>query len=468
MTNPNKPPKAKRDPIPAGALGDQPLVAIVGRPNVGKSTLFNRLTGRRLAIVEDLPGVTRDRNYADAQGQGTPYALVDTGGFDPTSQDPMADSIATQVKLALDEADVIVCLFDATTPPSAADRAAVQLLRETNKPVIYAANKADSPKQALDVMDYYELGIPSVLAVSAAHGRGTGELEAHITDAISQLAPKTHPLGEQYWRYPRVCIVGRPNAGKSSLLNTWIGRPQQVVDDRPGTTVDTIDAVVDHPGGKWVVIDTAGIRRKSAVAKDVEGLSVMRAIRAMERSHAVVLLVDATRGTAEQDAKIAGLAQDRGRALVIALNKTDQLTAGQLDQAVNHTREILAFAPWAPVVPISVHGKRGLRELQVTIGAAITAHDQRVTTGELNRFFHNVLETHPPPTMNKRPVRLYFITQAEVRPPTFVIVANDPDRVHWSYQRYVTNQIRATFGFEGTPVRLRFKRRNRHTPAADD
>jgi len=258
-----------------------------------------------------------------------------------------------------------------------------------------------------------------------------------------------------------VAIVGRPNAGKSSLVNRLLGEDRHLVDDRPGTTVDSVDSLLERDGGQLVLIDTAGMRRKRSVRGGVEGLSVIHAIRSMERSHAVVLMIDAAAGPAEQDAKIAGLAEERGRALVIGLNKMDLLSAEERTRTTTRIREILAFAPWAPIVPLSVKTGRGVGRLMEALDKAVAEHDKRVKTAEMNRFFDEVLENHPPPSMHKRPVRLYYVTQAEVRPPTFIVVANNPDDVHWSYQRYVANQIRKRFGFEGTPIRVRYRKKRR-------
>lgn len=443
---------------PAGSVTGKPLVAIVGRPNVGKSTLFNRLVGQHIAIVEDIPGVTRDRHYADAFALGREFVLIDTGGFDPESDDPMKAGIASQVRLALEECDVVVCVVDATVEPLPADREAVALLRDAGKPVIFVANKADSEKRALDAVSYYELGIESILPISALHGRGIGELE----EAILRRLPKAIEIEEQELDVPRVAIIGRPNAGKSSLVNQLCGADRQLVDARPGTTVDSIDTFVERNGTKLVLIDTAGIRRKRSVKKKgIEGLSVIQAIRSIERAHVVVLMIDAQAGVGEQDAKIAGLAYDRGRALIIALNKVDLLTREEQKMAIDRTREVLAFAPWAPLVTVSALEGQGVTALLGRIEDAVAEHRKRISTSELNRFFEEVLEKHPPPTMHHRAVRLYYITQVSVAPPTFVIMTNEPKGVHFSYQRYVMNQIRKRFGFKGTPIRVRYRGKKR-------
>jgi GTP-binding protein len=439
---------------PAGSIINRPLVAIVGRPNVGKSTLFNRLAGQHVAIVEDIPGVTRDRHYADAFAIGREFVLIDTGGFDPDSDDPMKAGITSQVRLALEECDVVVCVVDATVDPLPADREAVALLRDAGKPVIFVGNKADSKSKEHDAVSYYELGIDSIMPISALHGRGIGELEEAIVDRLPEVVEITDPELD----VPRVAIIGRPNAGKSSLVNQLCGEDRQLVDNRPGTTVDSVDTLVEHDGKRLILIDTAGIRRKRSVKKrGVEGLSVLQAIRSIERSHVVVLMIDAELGVGEQDAKIAGLADDRGRALIIALNKTDLLSREAQKKAMDRTREILAFVPWAPLVTVSALQGRGVTALLGRVEDAVAEHRKRIGTAEINRFFEEVLEKHPPPTMHHRPIRLYYITQASVGPPTFVIMTNEPKGVHFSYQRYVVNQIRKRFGFRGTPIRVRYR-----------
>jgi GTPase len=441
----------------------KPVVAIVGRPNVGKSTLFNRLVGRRVAIVHDEPGVTRDRHYADAVVEEKPYLLVDTGGFDPSSDDPMRQGIKRQIDVALEEADVIICVLDATEPATSIDHAELALLRKTHKPTLYVANKADSERVEHESVDLYRLGIDHVLAVSALHNRRIGELEEAIWKALPE-APseaEAEPIDESILR---VAIVGKPNAGKSSLVNRLLGEERMLVDDRPGTTRDSIDALVERDGRKWVFVDTAGIRRKAKVRKEasvVESVSVFHAVRAMEKADVVVLLCDAHEGVAEQDAKILGLAVDRGRGIVLGLNKSDLLDKRELAKFEADARDKLSFAPWAPVCFLSAKSGRGVDKLLSTIDAVGESFKKRVTTGALNRFFEQVLETHPPPTSQGRAPRLYYITQAESRPPTFVVQCNYPDKIHFSYRRYVQNQIRKTFDFQGVPVVVFYKPRRR-------
>ncbi|MGB5548514.1 MAG: ribosome biogenesis GTPase Der, partial [Polyangiales bacterium] len=403
---------------------------------------------------EDIPGVTRDRHYADAFAFGREFVLIDTGGFDPESDDPMKAGITSQVRLALEECDVVVCVVDATVDPLPADREAVALLRDAGKPVIFVANKADSQAREHYAVSYYELGIDSIMPISALHGRGIGDLEEEIFHQLPEVLEITEPE----LRVPRVAIIGRPNAGKSSLVNQLCGEERQLVDNRPGTTVDSIDTLVERDGQNLILIDTAGIRRKRSVKKrGVEGLSVLQAIRSIERCHVVVLMIDAEDGVGEQDAKIAGLADDRGRALIIALNKTDLLDRDAQKKAMDRAREVLAFVPWAPMVTVSALRGRGIQALLGRVDDAVTEHRKRIGTAELNRFFEEVLDKHPPPTMHHRSVRLYYITQASVAPPTFVVMTNSPDDVHFSYQRYVVNQIRQRFGFRGTPIRVRYR-----------
>jgi GTP-binding protein len=445
--------------VPAGATGERPLVAIVGRPNVGKSTLFNRLSGHRLTIAHDTPGVTRDRHYAEAEALGKPYILIDTGGFDPESDDPRTEGIVRQVNLALEECDIVICVLDASAEPLEADRRAVSLLRQAGKPVFFVANKADSKQRTLASLSLYELGVEDVLPVSAMHGHGLGDLEERLAEVLP--LPPEGETEEGLPEVPRLAIVGRPNAGKSSLVNRLCGADRVLVDARPGTTVDSVDTLFERGEDKLVLIDTAGMRRKRAKKESVETLSIYQAIRAIERSDVVLLLVDAENGVAEQDAKIAGLAEERGRGLIIGLNKMDLLSDGEQRQAVRRARDVLSFVPWAPIVKVSAKTGRGMNKLVTRVSSVVSEHRKRVTTGQVNRFFEEVLEHHPPPTFHKRPVRLYYVTQASAAPPTFIVVTNEPRGVHFSYQRYVVNQLRERFGFEGSPVKVRYRGKSR-------
>jgi GTPase len=429
-------------------------VAIVGRPNVGKSSLFNRLAGQRIAAVEDVPVVTRDRLYASALAMDRDYVLIDTGGFDPESDDPLTQNIARQIEIALAEADVILCVFDGSVDPLPADQKALALLRGRGKPVLYVANKVDSPRKAQQALELYRLGVDELIMISALHDLGVGDLEEALAAALPAPREIDSPWDPSL---PRIALVGRPNAGKSSLANRLLGEERQTVDDRPGTTVDSVDALLDWEDRRCVLIDTAGIRRKRSVKASVESIAVLQAIRSVERSDAVLLLIDAEAGPAEQDTKIASLALDRGCAIVVALNKSDRLSKDARKAVEERTRDVLHFMPWVPIHHVSARTGRGVRTLMQAVFRGVEAHAKRIPTGEVNRFFDEVLEHHPPPTQGGRPVRLYYITQVSVRPPTFVAMANDPTRVHPSYRRYVTNQLRNRFDFEGTPVRVIYR-----------
>jgi len=447
-------------PAPPPSAG---IVALVGRPNTGKSTLFNRLIGKRVAIVHDEPGVTRDRHYGDVTSRGRRFTLVDTGGFDPESDDPMRQGIKRQIDLAIAEADVIVCVLDAVTPVTPSEHAELGLLRRAGKPVIYVANKADSPKAEVEAAELYRLGMERLIPISALHGRGISDLEMAIEAALPKepAAPEESTEGAL-----RIAIIGRPNAGKQSLVNRVAGEERMLVDAQPGTTRDPIDTLAERDGKRFLLIDTAGIRRKSKVAKEdsaVEAVSVIHAIRAMERAEVVLLLCDAAEGVAEQDAKILGLAVDRGRAVVIALNKIDLLDKKRMAKIEEDARDKLSFTPWAPIVHVSAATGRGMDGLFGTVRRVAEAYRRRVPTGELNRFFEQVLLTHPPPTSGGRAPRLFFITQAETSPPLFVVVASDPTRLATSYRRYVANKLRSAFGLEGVPVRVKYKERRRRT-----
>jgi GTP-binding protein len=433
-----------------------PIVAIVGRPNVGKSTLFNRFAGQDLAIVYDEPGVTRERHYADAHLHGRDLTLIDTGGFDPLSRDPIGVGIVRHVEAAIEEADAILCILDGTASATPADREAVALLRRSKKPVLYAANKADDQNKALIANDLYTLGVDRIFPISATHGRGLHELEA----ALVSLLPPPERTGEELASaVPRVAIVGRPNAGKSSLFNRLCGEERSIVDPRPGTTVDPVDTRIEISGQPCILVDTAGIRRKAKIDGGVEAASVMRAIRSIGRADVVVLLCDATLPVAEQDARLLGLAADRGRAVLIGLSKSDLLDSDARKKAPQAALDSLHFAPWARTILLSARTGEGVAELEGAILKAFKAFHHRVPTGELNRFFRDVLERTPPPTHGGKAPRLYYVTQAEVAPPVFVVMCNAPEAVKTSYQRFVANQIRKSFDFDYVPVIIHFRGR---------
>ncbi|MDX2051581.1 MAG: ribosome biogenesis GTPase Der [Polyangiaceae bacterium] len=436
----------------------KPIVAIVGRPNVGKSTLFNRLAQRPLAIVFDAPGITRDRHYADAHMHGRDVVLVDTGGFDPESEDPMGMGIANHVRAAIAEADVVVTVLDGSAPPTEADRQAIQLLRNSKKPVIYVGNKVDRPIGDAVMMELYELGVRQILAVSALHGRGMAELMAAVVAELPPFVPASEAIEVGG---PRVAFLGRPNAGKSSLLNHLAGTERSLVDDRPGTTRDPVDCAVTYQGKPYLVVDTAGIRRRARVDEGVESASVIRSIRAMERAEVAVLVCDSSAEVAEQDARLLGLCLDRGRALVVALNKVDLIDKKTRKKVEAQARDALRFAPWAPVVHISAKTGAGVPELMALVAKAAAEFTLRVPTAALNRFFDKVLATRQPPTSGGKAPRIYYLTQAQTAPPVFVAMTSAPESVPESYRRFVSNQIRQEFGFDAVPVIIRWRARRR-------
>jgi GTPase len=435
-----------------------PIVAVVGRPNVGKSTLFNRLAGKSLAIVHDQPGVTRDRHYASAHLHGRNVTLVDTGGFDPESDDPMQQGITRHVRAAIEEADVIVCVLDGLVPPTQADLEAVRLLRKSSKPVVYVANKLDQPGKLGDAVDLYSLGLPNLIAVSAAHGLGTGELAQAITTHLPDVSADPAVDDDDT---PRIALLGRPNAGKSSLFNRLSGSERSLVDARPGTTRDPVDSRITVGGRTYLVVDTAGIRRRSRVERGIELVSVLRAIRAVERANVVMLLCDASDGVSEQDARLLGLCVERRRAIVVGLNKIDLLDKAGRKRALEQAQSALTFAKWVPLVPLSAKTGAGVPELMRAVATAADEVKRRVSTAELNRFFRTVLERQPPPTHKGKAPRIYFLTQVEASPPLFIAWASFPDSIKVSYQRFVENQIRKEFGFQSVPVHVVYRERER-------
>lgn len=440
----------------------KPLIAIVGRPNVGKSTLFNRLVGEKLAIVHDLPGVTRDRHYADAFLQGREVTVIDTGGFDPNDEDPMHQGIARHVKAAIEEADVILCLLDALAPPTEADRRAVQLLRKANKPVVYFANRADNKQVELDATELHRLGLTDLIAGSALHGRRMADLEQALLSHLPPVAAPTEPASDEV---PKIALIGRPNAGKSSLINQLAGSERSLVDHRPGTTRDPVDATITFDGKQYLFVDTAGVRRRSKINEEIESASVMRAIKCIERADLVVLMCDGTEPISEQDMRLLALATDRGRSVIVGLNKSDLLTKSEEAAGVEKAKETLHFAPWIPIVRLSAMKGRGTKALMARIDKSYAEFSRRVTTSELNRFFVEVLERRTPPTRGGKAPRLFYVTQAQTKPPLFVAMCNLPDLIDESYKRFLVNQLREAFGFESVPIRVSYRaRRRRETP----
>jgi GTP-binding protein len=431
-----------------------PLIAIIGRPNVGKSTLFNRILGAKSAIVDDVPGVTRDRNYADGSDRGRPFRLVDTGGLDPTATEGMLALIRQQTQIAIAEADILILLMDGRTGLTAADEEIVGLLRGVTKPVFFTVNKIDTPKSDPLLADFYRLGQGTLYAVSAEHGIGVAEL----LDAIVPLLPES---GEEAGtgEIPRIAVIGRPNVGKSTLINTLLGQDRVVVSETPGTTRDSIDTLLTIQDRRYLFTDTAGIRRRGRIERGIEGYSVARALRAMGRSDVVVLLLDAVEGITEQDAKIAGLALKQGRACIILVNKWD-LREGDVQAGEAYAAEVkrrLPFLLWAPVLFASAVKPQSLSRLLPMIDRVIAAFTTRIPTGPLNKFLQSIIEENPLPVRKGKPtkaVKSVFITQVATRPPAFALFVGHPEDVSKAYIRFLENRLREEYEFLGSPIRV--------------
>lgn len=434
----------------------KPLVAIVGRPNVGKSTLFNRLAGAPIAIVEDLPGTTRDRLYADVEWSGREFTLVDTGGLELTPGDDLSSRVQEQARLSIREADLILFLVDAKTGLTAVDLDIADVLRESEKPLIVVAAKADNEQRRLEAVQFYELGLGEVIAVSALQGINTGDL---LDMVIAQL-PEETTLADELEAI-KVAIIGRPNVGKSSLVNALLGEERVIVSDIPGTTRDAIDTLLEHEGQNVVLIDTAGIRRRGRIAGGVEKYSVLRALRAIDRCDIALLVIDAEEGPTAQDAHLAGYIVEAWKGIVVIVNKWDLLKGSgvTINEYAARVREALKFAPYAPIVFVSA--KTGSRIGQI-MPAILRVHGERgkrVTTSILNDVVHRALEAHSPPSRKGRQLRVYYCSQVDVEPPTIVVFVNNASLVHFSFRRFVENRLREAFGFEGTPIKLSFRNR---------
>jgi len=440
--------------FPAPNAAAAPTVAIIGRPNVGKSTLFNRILGKKTAIVDDVPGVTRDRNYADASYRNRAFRLVDTGGLEPSASEGLMALIRHQSEVAIAEADILILLMDGRTGVMPQDQEVIRLLRGTTKPLLVAVNKIDTPKVETLIADFYQLGIDNLYPLSAEHGLGVAEL----LDAIHDLLPSTGDASAQ-GTMPRVAIVGRPNVGKSTLLNAVLGEERAVVSDVPGTTRDAIDSLVVREDRRYLLTDTAGIRRRGKIDRGIEGYSVARSLRAIGRSDVAVLLLDAQEGITEQDTKIAGIVIRQGRACLLLVNKWD-LRQGE-DQARQRFEKDLKrrfpFLAWAPVLFGAAVKPDSLRRLFPAIDEVFASFSKRVPTGQLNQFLQDILEVHPLPTRKGKPEKITksaFMTQVAIQPPVFALFVGHPENITKPYLRFLENQIRATYGFSGTPIRL--------------
>jgi GTPase len=440
----------------------RPIIAVVGRPNVGKSTLFNRLIGRRRSLVRDVPGVTRDRLYGTLTFGGWQATVVDTGGFDPGSDEPLVAGVRRHILTAVDEADLVVFVVDARAGMTALDQEIARLLRRSRRPVVLVANKIDAGGQEVALADLYRLGFGEPVPVSAEHGRGVAEM----IEVLRARAPHEPPPPDVETGV-RTAIIGRPNAGKSSLVNALVGHERVLVHDQPGTTRDTVDTTLVHEGRIYVLVDTAGIRRKGRVSEPLEKLAVVMAFKGLEHSDVAVLVVDAGEGVAAQDAHIAGYAHDAGRAIVVAVNKRDLLDDAEVSTAAvtEQIRERLGFVDYAPVVFTSATRQEGLDDLLAAIAHVAAEAERRASNHDATSVLKDAIERRPF-SIRGVPLTLHSATQVAVRPPTFVARVNRPDEIHFSYERYLVKSIRRAFGFAGSPIRLLFRRapRPRHAP----
>ncbi|MDR1663990.1 MAG: ribosome biogenesis GTPase Der [Clostridiales bacterium] len=436
----------------------KPILAIVGRPNVGKSTLFNKIAGDRLSIVDDTPGVTRDRLYAEAEWLNHPFTLIDTGGLDPDADDLMTQYILRQAQAAIESADVILFLTDIKSGVLEGDRKVAEILRRADKPVLLVVNKVDTPSRPNhEIYEFYELGLGDPVPVSAGQALGLGDM----LDEVVKLFPEM-PEGAEDEELIRVAVVGKPNVGKSSLINKMLGEERVIVSDVPGTTRDAVDTYLEREGRKYMFIDTAGLRRKSKIKENIERYSIVRAVAAVERADVCVLMIDASEGITEQDTKIAGIAHERGKAAIIAVNKWDAVekTHKTMKEYEDKIDVELSYMPYAPKIFISALTGQRLHKLFGLVYTVYQNNAQRISTGLLNDVIIEAQAMHQPPTDNGKALRIYYATQVSVKPPTFVLFVNDRALMHFSYRRYLENQLRDAFGFVGTPVHFIIRNKN--------
>lgn len=435
----------------------KPVVAIVGRPNVGKSSLFNILAGSRISIVKDTPGITRDRIYAEGSWLDRDFTIIDTGGIEPESADVILSQMREQAQIAIDTADVIVFIVDVKQGLTDSDSKVADMLRRARKPVILCVNKVDDVrKYGNDVYEFYNLGIGDPVSISAANRLGIGEL---LDAVVSHFPPKQEEQEED--ERIKVAIVGKPNVGKSSIINKLLGEDRVIVSDKAGTTRDAVDTVIKYNGREYIFIDTAGLRRKKKVKEELEHYMVVRTVAAIERSDVTVIVVDATEGVTEQDAKIAGIAHDAGKGIIIAVNKWDAIEKDSktVNKYEKDIRSVLSFIPYAGIIFISAATGQRLGRLFEHAEAVYANASMRIATGVLNEIMTEAVALQQPPADKGRRLKLFYMTQVSVKPPTFVIFVNDKELMHFSYTRYIENRIREAFGFAGTPLRFIIRER---------
>jgi GTP-binding protein len=434
------------------------IVAIVGRPNVGKSTLFNRILGKRQAIVEDFPGVTRDRNYADVTRYAKRFTLIDTGGFEPVSNERLLAQMREQSQVAMEEADIILFLMDGREGLTPADEEVAHMLRQVDKPVLFVVNKVDGPAQEAALGEFYALGVEALHPISAEHRLGVSDL----VDEILALLPEPLLSGEESSE-TRLAVIGRPNVGKSSLVNRLLGYERVVANPAAGTTRDSVDTPFTYNQRRYALIDTAGIRRKGKVSQKLEKYSVIQALKALERAHIAVVVLDAAEGITDQDLTIAGYAHERGRAVVLVVNKWDLVTKDNktMGNFVKEIRGAFRFLPDSPIHFVSALSGQRVGKIMADIEMVDDEFNRKIATAELNKVLKDAELNHPPPVYHGKRLKLFYMTQTAVRPPTFVIFVNKAEGIHFSYERYLMNCLRQAFGFTACPIRLKFSDRER-------
>lgn len=435
----------------------KPIVAVVGRPNVGKSTLFNRLAGEEISIVKDTPGVTRDRIYADVTWLNHDFTLIDTGGIEPDSSDLILSHMRAQAEIAIATADVIIFMVDVQTGLLDADSKVADMLRRSKKPIVLCVNKVDSfKKYQHDVYEFYNLGIGEPFPITATNKQGLGDMLDCVVSYFYEDSKKKNSEEEEEDEIPKIAIIGKPNVGKSSLVNKILGENRLIVSEIAGTTRDAVDALVTYDDKEYIFIDTAGLRRKNKITEDLERYSIVRTVAAVEKSDLVIMMIDATEGITEQDAKVAGIAHERGKGVIIAVNKWDALEKDDktMYRFLDEIQKVLSYMTYAPIVFISAMTGLRINKLFETIDMVVQNQSMRVPTGVMNEILYDAMAMNQPPSDKGKRLKIFYMTQVSIKPPTFVLFINDKELMHFSYSRYLENQIREAFGFKGTPLRL--------------